>query len=180
VQAVLVRCRQYKYGAGSTSTVQAVLVRCRQYKYGAGSTSTVQAGSTVQKQAITPPPSGGMSPTVCTPTLAQNPERLLLLNPAPGIGRKGVYLYNLPEVSSAVRCLGVPGVSARFGTDPFIWNWAMWLIARAVPRSFLQDRSQVGVPMAHMVAGMLCIKHMVLRRLALECGGDGGGGGGGG
>ena len=34
-------------------------------------------------------------------------------------------------------------MSARFGTDPFIWNWAMWLIARLVPRQFLQDRSQV-------------------------------------
>ena len=38
----------------------------------------------------------------------------------------------------------VPGVSARFGTDPFIWNWAMWLVARLVPRRFLQNRSQVG------------------------------------
>jgi hypothetical protein len=37
----------------------------------------------------------------------------------------------------------VPGVSARFGTDPFIWNWAMWLIARVCPRQFLQDRTQV-------------------------------------
>lgn len=37
----------------------------------------------------------------------------------------------------------VPGVSARFGTDPFIWNWAMWLVARLCPKQFLQDRSQV-------------------------------------
>ncbi|KAI8469515.1 MAG: saccharopine dehydrogenase-like protein [Monoraphidium minutum] len=61
----------------------------------------------------------------------------------PGIGRKGTYLYNLPEVQSAYRYMKVPGVSARFGTDPFIWNWAMWLVARLVPRRFLQNRSQV-------------------------------------
>ena len=28
----------------------------------------------------------------------------------------------------------VAGSSARFGTDPFFWNWAMWLVARLVPR----------------------------------------------
>ncbi|WIA20028.1 hypothetical protein OEZ86_013684 [Tetradesmus obliquus] len=61
----------------------------------------------------------------------------------PGIGRKGVYLYNLPEVMSAFKYIKVPGVSARFGTDPFIWNWAMWLVARLCPPQFLQDRSQV-------------------------------------
>lgn len=61
----------------------------------------------------------------------------------PGIGRKGVYLYNLPEVMSAHKYLRVPGVSARFGTDPFIWNWAMWAVARLCPPQFLQDRSQV-------------------------------------
>jgi hypothetical protein len=60
-----------------------------------------------------------------------------------GIGRKGVYLYNLPEVMSAFKYIKVPGVSARFGTDPFIWNWAMWIVARVCPPQFLQDRSQV-------------------------------------
>lgn len=67
---------------------------------------------------------------------------LVLLTLA-GIGRKGVYLYNLPEVMSAFKYMKVPGVSARFGTDPFIWNWAMWLVARLCPPQFLQDRSQV-------------------------------------
>ena len=38
-----------------------------------------------------------------------------------GIGRKGLYLYNLPEVESAHKYLKVPGVSARFGTDPPFW-----------------------------------------------------------
>jgi hypothetical protein len=61
----------------------------------------------------------------------------------PGIGRKGVYLYNLPEVMSAHKYMNMPGVSARFGTDPFIWNWAMWLVARLCPPGFLKDRSQV-------------------------------------
>lgn len=31
----------------------------------------------------------------------------------------------LPEVESVHRCLGVPSVSARFGTAPFFWNTAM-------------------------------------------------------
>jgi len=61
----------------------------------------------------------------------------------PGIGRKGLYLYNLPETESAKKYLRVPGVSARFGTDPFFWNWAMWLTARLVPRAMLNDRKFV-------------------------------------
>ncbi|KAG2486380.1 hypothetical protein HYH03_014960 [Edaphochlamys debaryana] len=61
----------------------------------------------------------------------------------PGVGRKGVYLYNLPEVVSAKKYMRVPDVSARFGTDPFIWNWAMWLTARLVPRHLLNDRAFV-------------------------------------
>lgn len=61
----------------------------------------------------------------------------------PGIGRKGVYLYNLPEVMSAYEYMKVPGCSARFGTDPFIWNWAMWLVARLAPKSFLENRTAV-------------------------------------
>ncbi|KAG2451617.1 hypothetical protein HYH02_003398 [Chlamydomonas schloesseri] len=61
----------------------------------------------------------------------------------PGVGRKGVYLYNLPEVVSGHKYMRVPDVSARFGTDPFIWNWAMWLTARLVPRNLLNDRNFV-------------------------------------
>lgn len=52
-----------------------------------------------------------------------------------GIGRRSVYLYNLPEVSSGHQIFGVPSISARFGTAPDPWNWAMWLLARLVPRS---------------------------------------------
>lgn len=60
-----------------------------------------------------------------------------------GLGRKGVYLYNLPEVVSAYKYMRVPSVSARFGTDPFFWNWAMWLTARLVPRDLLNNRDFV-------------------------------------
>ncbi len=35
-----------------------------------------------------------------------------------GLGRKTVWLYNLPEVESAFKYMKVPNVSARFGTDP--------------------------------------------------------------
>lgn len=52
-------------------------------------------------------------------------------------------LYNLPEVISAKKYMGVEGVSARFGTDPFYWNWVMWLMARVFPRSKLNDREFV-------------------------------------
>lgn len=40
---------------------------------------------------------------------------------------------NLPEVMSAHEVLGVPTVSARFGTSPFFWNWGMEIMANFVP-----------------------------------------------
>ncbi len=52
-----------------------------------------------------------------------------------GIGRRSVYLYNLPEVVSGHQTFGVPSISARFGTDPQYWNWAMVLTARLLPKS---------------------------------------------
>lgn len=61
----------------------------------------------------------------------------------PGVGRKGAYLLNLPEVSSAVACLQARGASARFVTDPAPWNWGMWLLARLLPASVLSDRKAV-------------------------------------
>ncbi|KAK1295377.1 hypothetical protein QJS10_CPA16g01134 [Acorus calamus] len=60
-----------------------------------------------------------------------------------GIGKRDVYLLNLPEVRSAHEILGVPTVSARFGTAPFFWNWGMVAIANLVPVEFLRDRSKV-------------------------------------
>lgn len=56
---------------------------------------------------------------------------------------KGLYVYNLPEVLSAFKHLKVKGVSARFGTDPPFWNWAMWLTARLMPRALLNNKSFV-------------------------------------
>ncbi|PRW58282.1 saccharopine dehydrogenase [Chlorella sorokiniana] len=59
-----------------------------------------------------------------------------------GVGRKSVYLYNLPEVSSGHQVFGVPSVSARFGTAPDPWNWGMVAMARLAPKGMLQDRQQ--------------------------------------
>jgi len=39
----------------------------------------------------------------------------------------------LPEVRSAFKILGVPTVSARFGTSPFFWNWGMQAFANFLP-----------------------------------------------
>ncbi|XP_016580006.1 uncharacterized protein LOC107877795 isoform X1 [Capsicum annuum] len=78
-----------------------------------------------------------------------------------GIGKKDVYLLNLPEVKSVHEVLGVPTVSARFGTDPFFWNWGMIAMRTLLPQGspmhrgiqgrarpqesfeFLRDRSKV-------------------------------------
>ncbi|KAF3626284.1 putative hexokinase-3 [Capsicum annuum] len=60
-----------------------------------------------------------------------------------GIGKKDVYLLNLPEVKSVHEVLGVPTVSARFGTDPFFWNWGMIAMRTLLPQEFLRDRSKV-------------------------------------
>lgn len=38
---------------------------------------------------------------------------------------KVLIFRNLPEVRSAHEVLGIPTVSARFGTAPFFWNWGM-------------------------------------------------------
>ncbi|XP_004505659.1 uncharacterized protein [Cicer arietinum] len=60
-----------------------------------------------------------------------------------GIGRRNVYLLNLPEVRSAHEILGVPTVSARFGTSPFFWNWGMEAMTKLLPSEYLRDRSKV-------------------------------------
>ncbi|GAB2277048.1 hypothetical protein Dimus_011757 [Dionaea muscipula] len=60
-----------------------------------------------------------------------------------GIRKKDVYLLNLPEVSSAHEILGVPTVSARFGTAPFFWNWGMAALVSLLPQEFLRDRNKV-------------------------------------
>ncbi|KAI5673725.1 hypothetical protein M9H77_14089 [Catharanthus roseus] len=60
-----------------------------------------------------------------------------------GVGKKDVFLLNLPEVRSAHEILGVPTVSARFGTAPFFWNWGMEAMTSLLPAEFLQDRGKV-------------------------------------
>lgn len=40
---------------------------------------------------------------------------------------------NLPEVRSAHEVLGIPTVSARFGTSPFFWNWGMEAMTKLLP-----------------------------------------------
>jgi len=55
------------------------------------------------------------------------------------VGKKGVYLYPLPEVASGHEIFGTPNISARFGTDPAPWNWGVVLVSKIVPKSVLQD-----------------------------------------
>ncbi|KAL0459171.1 UNVERIFIED_CONTAM: hypothetical protein Slati_0544300 [Sesamum latifolium] len=50
---------------------------------------------------------------------------------------------NLPEVRSIHEVLGVPTVSARFGTAPFFWNWGMAAMTYLLPAETLRDRSKV-------------------------------------
>lgn len=60
-----------------------------------------------------------------------------------GISKRDVYLLNLPEVSTAHKILGIPTVSARFGTAPFFWNWGMEAMAALLPPEYLRDRGKV-------------------------------------
>ncbi|KAG2558555.1 uncharacterized protein LOC120685336 [Panicum virgatum] len=60
-----------------------------------------------------------------------------------GVGKKDVYLLNLPEVKSTFKILSVPTVSARFGSDPFFWNWGMHTFATFLPTESLRDKNKV-------------------------------------
>ncbi|KAL5766471.1 hypothetical protein ACOSP7_017088 [Xanthoceras sorbifolium] len=79
-----------------------------------------------------------------------------------GIKRKDVFLLNLPEVRSTHEVLGVPSVSARFGTAPFFWNWGMAAMTRLLPAEYLRDRSKVQA--VDGIAG-----ERVSMRVDLEC-----------
>lgn len=57
-----------------------------------------------------------------------------------GVGRREVFLYNLPEVASTREVLGARTVKARFGTSPGVWNGAMVAIANLVPKSLLENQ----------------------------------------
>ncbi|EEE52739.1 hypothetical protein OsJ_35160 [Oryza sativa Japonica Group] len=103
---------------------------------------------------------GGAGPTILTTSflllaedvIAYNKGEEIKLKPysgalsidfGKGVRKKDVYLLNLPEVKSAYKVLGVPTVSARFGTAPFFWNWGMQAFANFLPVEFLRDRNKV-------------------------------------
>ncbi|KAL4318197.1 hypothetical protein GQ457_18G012520 [Hibiscus cannabinus] len=90
-----------------------------------------------------------------------------------GIGKRDVYLLNLPEVRSAHEVLEVPTVSARFGTAPFFWNWGMEAMTNLLPAEYLRDRSKVQQlvewfdPLVRAVDGIA--GERVSMRVDLEC-----------
>ncbi|KAF8706500.1 hypothetical protein HU200_030776 [Digitaria exilis] len=90
-----------------------------------------------------------------------------------GVRKKNVYLLNLPEVKSAFKILGVPTVSARFGTAPFFWNWGMQAFANFLPAEFLRDRNKVQKlvesvdPLVRAIDGIA--GERVSMRVDLEC-----------
>lgn len=59
------------------------------------------------------------------------------------IGTKSVYLYNLPETHTGRAVFQAPSISARFGIDPGVFNVAMILVARLLPKRWLEDRALV-------------------------------------
>ncbi|KAI3450004.1 hypothetical protein Pfo_006669 [Paulownia fortunei] len=104
--------------------------------------------------------SGGAGPTILSTSflllgeevVAYNKGEKIKLKPysgmlnidfGQGIGKKDVFLLNLPEVRSIHEVLGVPTVSARFGTAPFFWNWGMVAMTYLLPAETLRDRSKV-------------------------------------
>ncbi|RYR69640.1 hypothetical protein Ahy_A03g016191 [Arachis hypogaea] len=93
-----------------------------------------------------------------------------------GIGKRDVYLMNLPEVRCAYENLGVPTVSARFGSAPFFWNWGMENLTKVLPLEFLRDRSKVGRlvelfgPLIEAVDGI--VGEHISMRVDLECASD--------
>ncbi|KAG8089108.1 hypothetical protein GUJ93_ZPchr0011g28151 [Zizania palustris] len=104
--------------------------------------------------------SGGAGPTILTTSflllaedvIAYNRGKEIKLKPysgalsidfGKGVRKKDVYLLNLPEVKSAYEILGVPTVSARFGTAPFFWNWGMQAFANFLPVEYLRDKNKV-------------------------------------
>ncbi|QDZ20201.1 saccharopine dehydrogenase-like protein [Chloropicon primus] len=57
------------------------------------------------------------------------------------LGKREVFNLNLPEVFTAHEVLGVPNVSAYFGTSPGVWNFMMGLMASFLPESLLTSRA---------------------------------------
>ncbi|XWS73595.1 hypothetical protein CRYUN_Cryun02cG0142400 [Craigia yunnanensis] len=134
--------------------------------------------------------SGGAGPTILATSflllgeevVAYNKGQKIKLKPftgmlnvdfGKGIGRRDVYLLNLPEVRSVHEVLEVPTVSARFGTAPFFWNWGMEAMTNLLPVEFLRDRSKVQQlvqlfdPLVRAVDGIA--GERVSMRVDLEC-----------
>ncbi|KAG4138309.1 hypothetical protein ERO13_D07G126700v2 [Gossypium hirsutum] len=134
--------------------------------------------------------SGGAGPTILATSflllgeevVAYNKGQKIKLKPftgmlnvdfGKGIGKRDVYLLNLPEVRSAHEILEVPTVSARFGTAPFFWNWGMEAMTNLLPAEFLRDRSKVQQlvewfdPLVRAVDGIA--GERVSMRVDLEC-----------
>uniref|UniRef100_K3ZN20 Saccharopine dehydrogenase NADP binding domain-containing protein n=1 Tax=Setaria italica TaxID=4555 RepID=K3ZN20_SETIT len=90
-----------------------------------------------------------------------------------GVRKKNVYLLNLPEVKSAFKILGVPTVSARFGTAPSFWNWGMQAFANFLPVEFLRDKVKVQNlvksvdPLVRAIDGI--VGERVSMRVDLDC-----------
>ncbi|TKV99181.1 hypothetical protein SEVIR_8G026501v4 [Setaria viridis] len=133
---------------------------------------------------------GGAGPTILTTSflllgedvIAYNKGEEIKLKPysgalnidfGKGVRKKNVYLLNLPEVKSAFKILGVPTVSARFGTAPFFWNWGMQAFTNFLPAEFLRDKSKVQKlvesvdPLVRAVDGIA--GERVSMRVDLEC-----------
>ncbi|KAH9617276.1 hypothetical protein KSS87_009637 [Heliosperma pusillum] len=90
-----------------------------------------------------------------------------------GIRKKDVFLLNLPEVRSTHEVLGIPTVSARFGTAPFFWNWGMVMMTNLLSPEFLKDKKKVQQlvelfdPVVRAVDGIA--GERVSMRVDLEC-----------
>lgn len=134
--------------------------------------------------------SGGAGPTILSTSflllgeevVAYNKGEKIKLKPysgmlnidfGQGIGKQDVFLLNLPEVRSIHEVLGVPTVSARFGTAPFFWNWGMAAMTYLLPAETLRDRSKVQQlvqlfdPLVRAVDGIIGEK--VSMRVDLDC-----------
>ncbi|KAG0480434.1 hypothetical protein HPP92_011292 [Vanilla planifolia] len=134
--------------------------------------------------------SGGAGPTILATSflllgedvIAYNKGQEIKLKPYSGmltidfgkaVGKRDVFLLNLPEVRSTHEILGVPTVSARFGTAPFFWNAGMQAFAKFVPSHILRDRGRVKQlaqlfdPLVRAIDGI--VGERVSMRVDLEC-----------
>uniref|UniRef100_A0A0E0BNP0 Saccharopine dehydrogenase NADP binding domain-containing protein n=1 Tax=Oryza glumipatula TaxID=40148 RepID=A0A0E0BNP0_9ORYZ len=90
---------------------------------------------------------GGAGPTILTTSFLLLAEDVIAYNKGEEIKLKpysGALSIDFGKgVKSAYKVLGVPTVSARFGTAPFFWNWGMQAFANFLPVEFLRDKNKV-------------------------------------